>query len=82
MFIGVESIVNKLDRNNYSLSLVANRKHNYFVKTIFSVTKKSGQVEEKENKDLALLLMKPERYNNLKEKIRLFSIHPDRRRPV
>lgn len=74
LWLGVESIVNKFDRDNYSLSLVANRKHNYFVKTIFSIIKKSGQVEERENKDLALLLLKPERYNNLKEKIRLFSI--------
>ncbi|MFH1692592.1 MAG: hypothetical protein ABIC68_08555 [Candidatus Omnitrophota bacterium] len=72
LWMGVESVLNNFDPDNYSISIVVNRWHSYFVKTLFSIRKKAGKVEETENKDLALLLMKPEDYALLKEKVKIF----------
>ena len=70
----IEEQNGKFDKNNFIISLSANRRYRYAGRYVFAIRKNEGQTEISENKTLISALLRPGEYIQLRERIiELFS---------
>jgi len=70
----VEGQNGKFDKNNFVISIGANRRHRYAGRYVFAIRKNEGQTEILEDKSLISALLRPGEYTQLRERIiELFS---------
>jgi len=65
IFLTVESVDEKFDKENFTIAITATRRYHYSGRYVFLIRKKDGQEETFENTILAKKLFFPEDYKNL-----------------
>ena len=66
---GVESVEGKFDRNNFTIALTANKRHEYSGRYVFLIRLKNGKIEKTESKGLLDQILSPQEVQNICGKV-------------